>query len=40
MTYVAGSREQIFGTEAEVTVEEWLKQLGWCVIRLCTYPQL
>jgi hypothetical protein len=36
MNYVAGSHEQRFGTEAEITVEEWLKSLGWAVIRLCT----
>ena len=36
MGYVHGSWQQKFGTEGEQTVEEWLKSLGWAVIRLCT----
>lgn len=36
MNYVHGSWQQEFGTDAEKTVEEWLKELGWGVVRLCT----
>jgi hypothetical protein len=36
MAYIEGSRAQVFGTEGEQTVEQWLKGRGWAVLRLCT----
>lgn len=36
MNYVRGSWQEKFGTEGEKTVEEWLKEQGWAVVRLCT----